>query len=163
MGTPNLAEADNGDSVIHEINKVIATSSFLSDTIAGKACDAALTDTVGTLCAAVQASTTVEVALSDVTGTFTVFAPNNAAFDALPAGTVTDLLLPENEPDLTNLLLKHALGSVVPASDALTLTNSAQTTLNGEDITVDGSTGSVLVTPSILGGPSTVLTADVQT
>jgi uncharacterized surface protein with fasciclin (FAS1) repeats len=52
---------------------------------------------------------------------------------------------------------------VVPASDALTLTNSVQTTLNGEDITVDGSTGSVLVTPSILGGASTVISADVQT
>ena len=139
--------ADNG--VIHEINKVIATSSFLSDTIAGKACDTALTDTVGTLCAAVQASTTVEVALSDVTGTFTVFAPNNAAFAALPAGAVDDLLLPANEPSLTNLLLKHALGSKVSAATALTLVNSVQATLQGDNIIVDGSSASTATTSGI--------------
>ena len=155
---PNLAEADNGGSVIHEINKVIATWSYMS--IAQVACDPSLDATVGTLCAAVGASSAVADALSN-SGSYTVFAPTNGAFAALDQTFLQSVLA--DDAIVTALLQKHALGSVVPASVALTLENSAQTTLNGEDITVDGSTGSVLVTPSILGGPSTVISADVQT
>ena len=155
---PNLAEADNGDSVIHEINKVIATWSYMS--IAQVACDPSLDATVGTLCAAVGASSAVADALSN-SGSYTVFAPTNGAFAALDQTFLQSVLA--DDATVTALLQKHALGSVVPASVALTLENSAQTTLNGEDISVDGSTGSVLVTPTILGGPSTVISADVQT
>ena len=71
-------------------------------------------------------------------------------------------MLAENAT-VTALLQKHVLGSVVPAADALNLVDAAVETLNMEMITVDGANGSVLVTPSILGGPSTVISADVQT
>lgn len=58
-----------------------------------------------TLVAAVQAAH-LENALVNA-GPLTVFAPNNAAFDALPAGTVEDLLKPENQEKLSAILLNH--------------------------------------------------------
>lgn len=58
-----------------------------------------------TLVAAVKAAELVD-ALSNA-GPFTVFAPTNAAFDALPAGTVDDLLKPENKDKLTTILQYH--------------------------------------------------------
>ncbi len=59
-----------------------------------------------TLVAAVQAAG-IEHVLTNV-GPLTVFAPNNAAFDALPEGTVDNLLKPENKADLANVLTMHA-------------------------------------------------------
>lgn len=58
-----------------------------------------------TLVAAVKAASLVD-ALSNA-GPFTVFAPTNAAFDKLPAGTVDGLLKPEKKADLTNILEYH--------------------------------------------------------
>lgn len=63
-----------------------------------------------TLVAAVKAAGLVDTLKSP--GPFTVFAPTNAAFDALPAGTVDTLLKPENKETLTNILTYH----VVPVS-----------------------------------------------
>ena len=62
-----------------------------------------------TLVAAVQAAELVDV-LSNA-GPFTVFAPTNAAFDALPAGTVDGLLKPEKKADLANILQYHVTTS----------------------------------------------------
>jgi uncharacterized surface protein with fasciclin (FAS1) repeats len=59
-----------------------------------------------TLVAAVQAAQ-IEHILVNV-GPLTVFAPTNAAFDALPEGTVTTLLKPENKGDLATILTRHA-------------------------------------------------------
>ena len=60
-----------------------------------------------TLVAAVQAAGLVETLQSD--GPFTVFAPVNAAFEALPAGTVETLLMPENKDLLTKVLTAHVV------------------------------------------------------
>ena len=71
-------------------------------------------------------------------GPFTLFAPTNAAFDALPAGTLTSLL--NDIPQLTNILMHHVVGdSVVSTSLA---NNMVVTTLNTTDVTVtiNGST-----------------------
>lgn len=66
-----------------------------------------------TLVAAVKAAELVD-ALSNA-GPFTVYAPTNAAFDALPAGTVDGLLKPENKEDLQDILQYHvALGVMKP-------------------------------------------------
>jgi uncharacterized surface protein with fasciclin (FAS1) repeats len=62
-----------------------------------------------TLVAAVQAAGLVET-LSGA-GPFTVFAPTNAAFDALPAGTVENLLKPENKEMLTKILTCHVVAA----------------------------------------------------
>lgn len=65
-----------------------------------------------TLVAAVQAAGLVD-ALSNA-GPFTVFAPTNAAFDLLPAGTVEGLLKPENKKDLSNILEYHTYVGKLP-------------------------------------------------
>ena len=62
-----------------------------------------------TLVAAVQAAGLVDTLQTE--GPFTVFAPVNAAFDALPAGTVETLLMPENVDALTEVLTCHVLGA----------------------------------------------------
>lgn len=59
-----------------------------------------------TLVAAVQAASLENVLVN--AGPLTVFAPTNAAFDALPAGTVEDLLKPENKPKLATIIKFHA-------------------------------------------------------
>lgn len=62
-----------------------------------------------TLVAAVAAAGLVETLQGE--GPFTVFAPTNAAFDALPAGTVENLLLPENKDTLAKILTCHVVGA----------------------------------------------------
>lgn len=96
-----------------------------------------------TLVTAVKAAELVDV-LSNV-GPFTVFAPVNAAFDALPAGTVEGLLKPESKKDLTNILEYHVYVGVIRESmikDGMTLNqvNGKNVTLNktADGITVNG-------------------------
>lgn len=121
------------------------------------------TDALSTLLAAVGAADAgILAALSDPDATLTVFAPTVDAFAALPEGALDNLLLSENQAVLTSILQKHVLASVVPEAAALGLQNAAVVTLNGEEITVDGSTGAVLVTPTIVGGPATVVLADIE-
>ena len=68
-----------------------------------------------TLVAAVQAAGLVETLKS--AGPFTVFAPTNAAFDKLPAGTVAELVKPENKATLTKILTYHVLAGSMSSSD----------------------------------------------
>ncbi|MDQ3008161.1 MAG: fasciclin domain-containing protein [bacterium] len=65
-------------------------------------------------------------------GPFTVFAPTNAAFDALPAGTVDTLLLPANKARLTNILTYHVVPGRYMAAD---LTDGMKlTTVQGDEL-----------------------------
>jgi uncharacterized surface protein with fasciclin (FAS1) repeats len=96
-----------------------------------------------TLVTAVTTAGLVDV-LSNV-GPFTVFAPVNAAFDALPAGTVESLLKPESKAALTNILEYHVYVGVIRENmiqDGMSLNqvNGQNITLNktGTDITVNG-------------------------
>ncbi len=96
-----------------------------------------------TLVTAVTTAGLVDV-LSNV-GPFTVFAPVNAAFDALPDGTVDGLLKPESKGALTNILEYHVYVGVIRESmiqDGMVLNqvNGDNITLNktGNDITVNG-------------------------
>ncbi|RYF51919.1 MAG: fasciclin domain-containing protein, partial [Cytophagaceae bacterium] len=68
-----------------------------------------------TLVAAVKAAGLVETLKSD--GPFTVFAPTNAAFDKLPAGTVETVLKPENKSMLTKVLTYHVVAGKMNAKD----------------------------------------------
>lgn len=68
-----------------------------------------------TLVAAVKAAGLVETLKS--AGPFTVFAPTNAAFDKLPAGTVATLVKPENKATLTSILTYHVLAGKHSAAD----------------------------------------------
>lgn len=68
-----------------------------------------------TLVAAVKAAGLVDTL--EGKGPFTVFAPNNGAFDALPAGTVDSLLKPENKATLTKVLTYHVVPGHLTATD----------------------------------------------
>jgi uncharacterized surface protein with fasciclin (FAS1) repeats len=72
-------------------------------------------------------------------GPFTVFAPTDAAFAKLPAGTVDNLLKPENKQQLVDILTYHVVPGRVMAADVVGLDDVK--TVNGEriDIQVDGS------------------------
>lgn len=85
-----------------------------------------------TLVAAVQAAGLVETLKGD--GPFTVFAPTNDAFAALPAGTVENLLKPENKDQLTAILTYHVVPGKVMSGD---LSNGmTATTVQGSDVTI---------------------------
>ncbi len=91
-----------------------------------------------TLVAAVGAAGLVDTLKSP--GPFTVFAPTDAAFAALPAGTVETLLKPENKDKLTAILTYHVIpGKVMAADLAGKRINVA--TVNGETVHVDGTNG----------------------
>eukprot|EP00585_Thalassiosira_rotula_P013432 CAMPEP_0196130544 /NCGR_PEP_ID=MMETSP0910-20130528/879_1 /TAXON_ID=49265 /ORGANISM="Thalassiosira rotula, Strain GSO102" /LENGTH=343 /DNA_ID=CAMNT_0041389877 /DNA_START=66 /DNA_END=1097 /DNA_ORIENTATION=+ len=91
-------------------------------------------DSFTTLAAAVQAAG-LEETLSEA-GTYTIFAPTNAAFADLPEGLVAKLLKPMWLPQLTDLLMYHALGTTV-VSSALTTDGAMVETLNGEEVTIN--------------------------
>jgi uncharacterized surface protein with fasciclin (FAS1) repeats len=85
-----------------------------------------------TLVTAVTAAGLVET-LSG-TGPFTIFAPTNAAFAALPAGTVETLVKPESKDKLTAILTYHVVAGNVMAADLKD--GQKVTTLNGQELTV---------------------------
>lgn len=72
-----------------------------------------------TLVAAVKAAGLVQTL--EGSGPFTVFAPTNAAFAALPAGTVDSLLKPENKAELTNILTYHVVAGAYDTADLKSL------------------------------------------
>ena len=108
--------------------------------------------TFATLVAAVTAADLATTLKSP--GPFTVFAPTDAAFAKLPAGTVDMLLLPENKAMLQAVLKYHVVAGEVKSAQVVTLTSA--TTLQGSDvaITVTGSTVKV--------NDATVTAADVD-
>ena len=94
-----------------------------------------------TLVAAVKAADLVETLSAP--GPYTVFAPTDDAFAALPAGTVDTLLKPENKDQLTSILTYHVVGSTALSTDLMD--GMAVTTLNGEDVTVTINTDGVFI------------------
>ena len=90
-----------------------------------------------TLVAAVQAAGLVDTLKSD--GPFTVFAPTDDAFAALPEGTVESLLLPENRDQLASILTYHVISGKVKAADLSDGLTAG--TVQGADLTFDLSDG----------------------
>ena len=76
-------------------------------------------------------------------GPFTVFAPTDAAFAKLPAGTVETLLKPENKDQLTAILTYHVVPGSVMAADVVKLTEAK--TVNGKMIKVSVDGGNVMI------------------
>merc|ERR1719215_842926 len=106
-----------------------------------------------TLVAALSATDLVG-ALSEPNGPFTVFAPTDEAFDALPDGLVTCLLEPDNKGALTSILTYHVVSGQVLSTDLED--GMTATTLQGEDVTVD-------LTDGVMINDSEVVMADVMT
>ena len=106
-----------------------------------------------TLVAAVQAAGLVDTLKGD--GPFTVFAPTDEAFAALPAGTVENLLLPENRDQLVAILTYHVVPGKVMAGDIAGKKTDAAT-VNGDTVTINAF-GDVLV------DGAQVVQADIET
>ena len=110
-----------------------------------------------TLVAAVKAAGLVDTL--EGKGPFTVFAPTNAAFARLPAGTVDTLVKPENKATLTKILTYHVVPGKLEASD---LTDGKKLkTVQGEELTVKRSGDTVMIIDA-KGGSSTVTIPNVN-
>src|SRR5579862_8838491 len=110
-----------------------------------------------TLVAAVKAAGLVETL--EGKGPFTVFAPTNAAFAKLPAGTVDTLVKPENKATLTKILTYHVVAGKLEASD---LTDGKMLkTVQGEELTVKRSGDKIMIIDA-KGGSSTVTIPNVN-
>ena len=117
-----------------------------------------------TLVAAVQAAGLVETLSGE--GPFTVFAPVNAAFEALPAGTVEGLLAPEAKDQLTAVLTYHVIAGDIHSADLVKLINDnggeyKAATVQGGELTFSLDGDMVKITDAN-GGMATVTIADVD-
>ncbi|MDN3556420.1 fasciclin domain-containing protein [Halomonas maura] len=105
-----------------------------------------------TLVAAVQAADLVDTLKGE--GPFTVFAPTDDAFAALPDGTVDDLLKPENQQTLQAILTYHVVPGTVMAEDAMAADSA--TTVQGQDLTITTMDGQLMV------DDATVIQTDIE-
>jgi uncharacterized surface protein with fasciclin (FAS1) repeats len=105
-----------------------------------------------TLVAAVKAAGLADTLSSE--GPFTVFAPTNEAFAKLPAGTVDELLKPENKEKLKAVLTYHVVAGKVTSEQVVKL--STAKTVNGAEIAIKVVDGKVLI------NNATVIKADYQ-
>ncbi|MEZ5488742.1 MAG: fasciclin domain-containing protein [Gammaproteobacteria bacterium] len=135
----------------------VAASSFALTSVSVKAQD--IVDTAvaagmfNTLVAAVQAAGLVETLKGD--GPFTVFAPTDEAFAKLPAGTVENLLKPENQDQLIAVLTYHVVPGKIMSADI-----AGQT---AQVASVQGSSLSVDATDGVKVDNATVISADIET
>ncbi|MDV3347796.1 fasciclin domain-containing protein [Leptothoe sp. LEGE 181152] len=127
---PEVAAESSGDTIV---DVAIANGSF------------------DTLVAAVQAADLVETLSGE--GPFTVFAPTDEAFAALPEGTLDTLLLPENQATLAQILTYHVLSGEVPSGE---VTTGAVATVADEELEIVADESGVTV------GGATVVTPDVE-
>ncbi len=104
-----------------------------------------------TLAAALDAADLISTLKGE--GPFTVFAPTDAAFEKLPAGTVDMLLKPENKDQLIAVLTYHVVSGSVMAADVVKL--SGATTVNGADVSIAVVDGGVRI------DNATVVKADI--
>jgi uncharacterized surface protein with fasciclin (FAS1) repeats len=134
---------------------------YAEKTIAENAPNAA---NLTTLVAAVQAAGLVETLAGD--GPFTVFAPTNAAFEKLPAGTVDTLLKPENKDMLTHILTYHVVPAAATSQAAIQMIaddggEHQVTTVSGDTLTLKMD-GDRLIVADEAGNMATVEQADVM-
>ncbi len=94
-----------------------------------------------TLAAALQAAGLVDTLKGN--GPFTVFAPTDEAFAKLPAGTVEELLKPENKAKLTAILTYHVVPGKVMASQVVSLKEAK--TVNGKSVKIAVDNGTVMI------------------
>ena len=141
-----IADIETSNGVIHVIDSVLLPPAEDAMMEKNTIVDIAVADgRFTTLVAALGAAELVETLSGD--GPFTVFAPTDDAFAALPAGTVESLLLPENKQKLTDILLYHVVSGKVMAADVVGLT-SAPTVL-GKNLTIKVQDGKVFLNDTV--------------
>ncbi|MDX5593513.1 fasciclin domain-containing protein [Pseudovibrio sp. SPO723] len=137
--------------------KVTAAAALLSASVASTALAANIVDTAksagqfNTLLAAATAAGLVETLSGP--GPFTVFAPTDEAFAALPDGTVESLLQPENKDQLVAVLTYHVVAGKVMSTDLQD--DMTATTVQGSDITIDLDNGPMV-------NDAKVVSADIE-
>lgn len=129
-----LTDIRAGNGIIHVIDTVILPPKDIVDTAIGDG-------RFKTLVAAVQAAGLVETLKGE--GPFTVFAPTDQAFAKLPAGTLDELLKPENKQKLTDILTYHVVAGKVYAKDVVNLKEA--TTVLGKNVTIKVMDGKVYI------------------
>ena len=142
------------------LKKSLASAAFLALAVTPAFADghskdivdtAAGNEAFSTLVAAVKAAGLVETLKGE--GPFTVFAPTNDAFAALPEGTVENLLKPENKDQLTSILTYHVVPGKVMSTDLRDDMEAA--TVNGAEVTIDLDNG-------VMVEEATVTQADIE-
>jgi len=149
--------ADNmaSNGVVHIIDGVMLPPAKLEDAEPNIVELAQSVDDLSTLVAAVVAGDLAETLSSP--GPFTVFAPTNEGFAALPAGTVESLLKPENKAQLVDILTYHVLPAAVKSTDLKTF-QSVQT-VEGKNVEVAKKGGKVFVGANLRSKVYTTVTA----
>lgn len=117
-----------------------------------------------TLVAAVKAADLVNTLKGE--GPFTIFAPTNSAFDALPDGTVESLLKPESKGTLSNILTYHVVAGNFQAADVLAAIKKGGgkfviKTVSGGTLTASIKDGNVILTDG-KGNNATVTATDLK-
>lgn len=138
-----------------------AAASSSNETIVAAASKA---PNLSTLVAAVQAAGLVETLQGP--GPFTVFAPDNAAFDKIPQATRTALMQPAMKADLTKILTYHVVVGRLTAADIAAQAQAAGgtatlTTVQGENLKVAAGPNNSWVITDAKGGTSTITQADL--
>lgn len=144
-GSPSAATDDHAASGDETTGSEAASADIVDTAVAA--------GSFSTLVAAVQAAGLEETLRGP--GPFTVFAPTDAAFAALPEGTLESLLLPENREQLTSILTYHVVSGRVTASDAAALT-SAPTVSGASAPIAPGANGGLTI------GGANIVTTDIE-
>ena len=137
------SEAGNEEDTMEESSEDMASAQETSATDEAEKDIVALameTESLSTLVAAVKAGGLVETLQGE--GPFTVFAPTNEAFAALPEGTLESLLEPENKDQLAAILTYHVVAGKVMSTDLSD--GQKATTVNGADLTVSLDGGAMI-------------------
>jgi uncharacterized surface protein with fasciclin (FAS1) repeats len=148
-----LPDVESSNGVIHVIDSVLLPPEKLSDIIDTAIADGRFT----TLVAALEAAGLVDTLKSE--GPFTVFAPTDEAFAKLPAGTVENLLKPENLETLKSILLYHAVSGKVMAEDVVMLDGKkVDTALEGKQVMITVKDGKVYLNDNV-----EIIITDIET
>jgi len=143
------------DEVVVVETEDTTTNEMAEETVSNDIVETAIaTPELSTLVAAVVAADLVTTLQSE--GPFTVFAPLNEAFEALPAGTLETLLMAENQADLQGILTYHVVPGKVMSGDLVD--GMVVETVNGGTITINVSDAGVTI-----NGGATVAIADIET
>lgn len=144
VGATVINDPESNDPIAKEIQ----VSAEVAKDIVGLAIE---TESLSTLVAALKAADLVSILQGD--GPFTVFAPTDEAFAALPEGTLENLLKPENKDQLVGILTYHVVAGKVMSTD---LSDGMMAeTVNGAKITFTTADGAKV-------NGSNVVTADVE-
>jgi uncharacterized surface protein with fasciclin (FAS1) repeats len=150
VSTLVLAACGGSDSSSDGDVEVIETETTVSDATDDIVTIAATTEGFSTLVAALEAADLVGALQGE--GPFTVFAPTDEAFAALPAGLLEKLLLPENLDALTAILLYHVVEGAVYSGELT----------DGDTVTLEGSSVTTLVTANgVTVNDANVTAADI--